>query len=339
MRLGRVYPDIAIPLEGFEGRGLRYRIRGALRPGQLILDDKPLKRQRRKYIARDNTGREVVLQLKPRLVDPVPTLRVDGKQLQLVAPLKWYEYLWAGLPLLLTVVGGAIGGGLGGAAAYQNVRLFRTDQRASRKYLDAAAISVAAVIAYLVLASSLVSILGQWVPAAFFAPPKFAPTAWARRTVAGMAVDAPFDFDRSPELAAQVPQQARDLTERLEAYVNHGPRSSFLVSVARTDYKPGVLVSLDGAAAGAVRGVAASVGDTNPQYSSHVTTISGFEGRRASYQYAGPRGRVHVEWVLAHGGQRLWQLQIVYVSDTSAADAERILNSVSISNSEMSAGE
>jgi hypothetical protein len=339
MRLSRVYPDIAIPLEGFEGRGLRYRIRGTLRPGQLILDDQPLKRQRRRYIARDNTGREVVLQLKPRVVDPVPTLKVDGKQLQLVAPLKWYEYLWASLPLLLTAVGGAIGGGIGGAAAYQNVRLFRTDQRTSRKYLDAAATSVAAVVAYVVLASSLVSILGHWAPAAFFAPPKFAPTAWARRTVAGMAVEAPFDFDRSPEIEEQVAQQVRDLTEGLETYVNHGPRRSFVVSVARTDYKPGVLVSLDGAAAGAVRSVAASVGDRNPQYSSHATMVSGFEGRRTSYQYAGPGGRVHAESVVARGGQKLWQLQIVYTHDASAADAERILNSVGISNAEVRAPE
>lgn len=49
--------------------------------------------------------------------------------------LRWLEYLWAGLPLLLILFGGAIGGFVGAVATSYNVRLFRSNASRARKYL------------------------------------------------------------------------------------------------------------------------------------------------------------------------------------------------------------
>lgn len=58
--------------------------------------------------------------------------------------LRWHEYLWAGLPLLLVLVGGAIGGLVGATAANYNVKLFRSDTPKVTKYVLTGLISLMA---------------------------------------------------------------------------------------------------------------------------------------------------------------------------------------------------
>ena len=47
----------------------------------------------------------------------------------------WYQYAWIGWPLILIVLGGAIGGGLGGAAAAINYKLFQKTQHPVLRYV------------------------------------------------------------------------------------------------------------------------------------------------------------------------------------------------------------
>jgi len=55
----------------------------------------------------------------------------------------------------MVAVGGAIGGGLGGAAAAINYKVFQKTQNAVLRYVWTGLISVAAVMLYLVIATAL----------------------------------------------------------------------------------------------------------------------------------------------------------------------------------------
>jgi hypothetical protein len=75
--------------------------------------------------------------------------------------LRWHERFWIGLPFGLVLVGGAVGGACGAAAAACNLRLMRGDRPAFQKYLLTALISLAAVIAYVALATLFSSLAGR----------------------------------------------------------------------------------------------------------------------------------------------------------------------------------
>ena len=105
---------------------------------------------------RANDGREVIAKWKPQLLD-VPQLDVGGQIIKVVEPLKWYQYIWSGLPILLVFVGGAIGAIIGIIAFGINSSLFRSSNNPIVKYVLTGLVSAVAVILYSVLASLIVS--------------------------------------------------------------------------------------------------------------------------------------------------------------------------------------
>lgn len=150
--------EIPIELQGFEERGLKYR--GSIwRGGGILLDGQRVKGRWGRYTLRDNQGRDVPLRVRRNGIDPIPKLEVAGKVIHLAPPLKWYEYVWAGLPLLLIHVGGALGGGIGAVALVRNVGVFRSDRTPAKKYVTTAAISLGAALAWVVSVSALYLLL------------------------------------------------------------------------------------------------------------------------------------------------------------------------------------
>jgi hypothetical protein len=78
--------------------------------------------------------------------------------------LRWHERFWAGLPFSLVLVGGAMGGACGAAAAAWNLRLMRGDRPLLQKYLLTGLVSFAALIAYIALARLFLSLAGRPSP-------------------------------------------------------------------------------------------------------------------------------------------------------------------------------
>jgi len=76
------------------------------------------------------------------------------------ANLKWYESLWALLPIGLMTVGGAIGGACGGAACAINMGLMQGLRRPIQKYALTGLVSLGSVAAYYVIAKGLIVSLG-----------------------------------------------------------------------------------------------------------------------------------------------------------------------------------
>ncbi|MFV0679674.1 ankyrin repeat domain-containing protein [Ottowia sp.] len=70
--------------------------------------------------------------------------------------LRWFEYVWAGWPLLLFTVGGALGGLCGGAAMGLNVKIFLSAKSTPQKYGLTLLVSLVAVLFYVVTITALV---------------------------------------------------------------------------------------------------------------------------------------------------------------------------------------
>ena len=74
--------------------------------------------------------------------------------------LTWYQIAWALLPVGLVGVGGALGGACGVAAAAVNLKVMQSARGSARKYLLCVVISVAAAVAWFVLATLVFSVIG-----------------------------------------------------------------------------------------------------------------------------------------------------------------------------------
>src|SRR5262245_28121658 len=154
--------DIPVSLRGFEGRNLFVRTPGALSNAQLFIDGTRAQKQGRSYNLRDNEGRQVEIKVKQNFFDPIPKLQIGNELVILAEPLKWYEYVWIALPLVLVALGGALGGATGGIAAYGNSRVFRSNQSTVAKYLICGFITAGSITMFLVLAGLLqLLILGR----------------------------------------------------------------------------------------------------------------------------------------------------------------------------------
>lgn len=147
--------EIPIGQDRFVGRGLAVRTAGLFTGPRLIIDGAEAKGRRRRYVVRDNSGREVTIRLRTSYVDPIPKVEVDAQVLELARRLRWHEYAWMGLPILLSLGGGALGALVGMSAVYSSARIFRSERSDVSKYGLTALISVAAVFVFLVLALSI----------------------------------------------------------------------------------------------------------------------------------------------------------------------------------------
>ena len=145
--------EIEITVPGFEGRNFKAIDRGIFKPLEIHLDGKKIDRKNFKYIVTDNQGTDVEIKFNHGfLVDMGSALTIKDKTIHLREPLKWYEYLFAGWPILMMFIGGAIGGGLGAAAASINIKIFRSRINIFLKYLLTFSISIIAFIIWTILA-------------------------------------------------------------------------------------------------------------------------------------------------------------------------------------------
>lgn len=145
-----------VRLPGFEGQEIVVEPAGFFAGPRLLVNGQPAQKGkgRGEMIVRRNDGKDVVFTFRNNFLD-VPGLLVDGKPLDLVEPLKWYEWAWNGLPLVMIFFGGALGGMLGVLAMSFNIKMFRSSQSTLLKYILTGAIGVGAFIVYFIIASLL----------------------------------------------------------------------------------------------------------------------------------------------------------------------------------------
>ncbi len=146
---------------GFENHDLDVQPSGFVRGPRLLLNGNPAPRGNRRYqyVLTQPGGSKTVVQLKPSMLDPVPKVFVDGEQIEVVEPLSVFQLIWSGLPLVMLLIGGAIGGLIGGGAYWTNVLVFRSEMSTAERYILTALISGIAVVFFLIVSAFLPGIL------------------------------------------------------------------------------------------------------------------------------------------------------------------------------------
>lgn len=151
--------NFPIQLEGFEGQDIQAQLKNFGRP-RLLVNNKPVSGGiRGKMILKRKDGTEVVAKWKNSLSLDMPILLIDGKELQFVEPLKWFEKIWCCIPFILIFIGGAIGGALGGVGTLANFAIFRSSMNPILKYIVTLLTSGAFILAFMLLAIAIRSSL------------------------------------------------------------------------------------------------------------------------------------------------------------------------------------
>jgi hypothetical protein len=150
-------------LEGFEGQNIEVKISFWSSP-KLLVNNQPAPKgsKRGEMLLQRNDGRQVIAKWKPRFLGlDVPQLIVDDKVIDIVEPLKWYQWVWIGLPIVLVFIGGALGALIGSIGAIINAKVFRTDINSVLKYIITGSVSIMAVVLYFIVAILLVVLINM----------------------------------------------------------------------------------------------------------------------------------------------------------------------------------
>jgi hypothetical protein len=142
--------NIAVSHPSFVKQQLAVRPAGWLSGPRVLLNSVTIKSSKGIYVVRNDAGAEVSVRLKSTFVDPIPTLTLDDEKVALARKLKWYEYVWIGIPILLIFTGGALGAGIGVFAFYSSSRIIRSDRSTTAKYILTGVISVCAFGAFVI---------------------------------------------------------------------------------------------------------------------------------------------------------------------------------------------
>ena len=141
-------------IEGFENQNIEAKVSFWSGP-KLLVNGEPASKgsKRGEMVLQRNDGKQVTARWKPQFLGlDVPQLLIEGKAINLVEPLKWYQWVWGGWPVLLLFAGGALGAMAGMIAVAINAKVFRAEMSEVLKYLVSGVVSVLAVIAYFIAA-------------------------------------------------------------------------------------------------------------------------------------------------------------------------------------------
>lgn len=118
----------------------------------------PLPERGRPFAIRLRDGTTCKLFVKGIGFDYLPKVIADGNEILLGRRLGWWEYGLGGLPILLVVAGGALGGLCGALAALVNFRILRLDQPLLVRAAAILSVTAVAILVYLILASLLLTL-------------------------------------------------------------------------------------------------------------------------------------------------------------------------------------
>ncbi len=144
-----IYP---VEVEGCEGQKIEVQYRFLI-GARLLVDGQPAPKGKMwgTWVLQRNDGRDVLAAWKPqRLGLDVPQLVVAGKVINVVRPLRIYELVWSGLPMILILMPDFLTGMVAGLfGLWANIQIFRTGLHPISKYIVALGISALALGAYI----------------------------------------------------------------------------------------------------------------------------------------------------------------------------------------------
>lgn len=314
--------ETTIDFPGFEGRRLVMRATGLFSSAKLFQDGQPAPKgpKRNQYTLHRNDGSQVVAQIKAiNPISPYPQLIIDGQNVPLGESLKWYQWIWAGLPLLLVVIGGGLGALFGFIGAFLNGRIFYSDRSQPVKFL------LTGVLSLLVAATF-------WVTSVKFL--QALPTLFP---------DKPQEFiSQSGEFSVMTPVQLQETVQTVDTpdggqidihlFSAEARNAAYMITYAT--YPEQAIAGLDPQflLANGRDGAVANAGGTLA--SDTEISLQGYPGRELRIEGASEQGQalvLHSRMYLVHS--RLYQVIVVVpAAQALTADMEGFLASFELLN-------
>lgn len=158
-------------------------------------------------------------------------------------------------------------------------------------------------------------------------PQKFEESAWDKRELLDLTLEAPFAFTEGSDLTSELPQDVKKALLSQKTMVANVHSKNFRSIVTLMEYKEGIPLSLDGA----VKQVAQTLGEKEPQFTVTPSTLDGLPARKLSYvSESTSKGPVKFEALIIQKEQRLYLVQVIYSHDNNKDDALRLTNSVHV---------
>ncbi|HGN9373026.1 TPA: hypothetical protein ACK11E_003065 [Citrobacter pasteurii] len=151
--------EIAIKHPRFQGKKLSVSTRTIFKNPSLLIDgieQKKMKGLKKRYLLEDDNGSPAIVEIKS-VIDPIPTIVIDGEKIPLAPPMAWYEYVLLCLPFLLIFIGGAIGGFVGLVGAMINASIIRGQGSVIARYGYALLVTIICYLVFFVMASVIAS--------------------------------------------------------------------------------------------------------------------------------------------------------------------------------------
>jgi len=120
---------------------------------KLYFNGRQIEKTEKKYYFTDKNGTRHNITLKPNLMDPIPKVLFNEEEIKVSEPLKWFEYVWMGIPILLAFSGGLLGALFGVLAIKINSDVFRSDKNNLIKYGFTLIINVIITLAFFIIAA------------------------------------------------------------------------------------------------------------------------------------------------------------------------------------------
>lgn len=152
--------ELSIKHPRFQGKKLSVSTRTVFKNPSLLVDgieQKKMKGLKRRYLLEDDNGSQAIVEVKS-VIDPIPTIVIDGENISLAPPMTWYEYVLSYLPLLL-LIGGMIGAVVGVVGATINASIIRGHGSTLARYGYALLVTLICYLVYIVMATLFILLL------------------------------------------------------------------------------------------------------------------------------------------------------------------------------------
>ena len=155
----------AILIPGFEDHQVILKPASFSR-AKILFDGKVVQKEKdsKNFQVTSNEGFIAKIEMRPSILDPLPKVWVDAEKLDIAPPIKWYQWIWIFVPLVvLLVLGTIVGAVFGIPAVLINIQVFRSRMSPILRYVVSVLITILAVTLYMVTATYLSTVIVDFI--------------------------------------------------------------------------------------------------------------------------------------------------------------------------------
>ena len=152
-----------VNIPGCENKKVEVQVAGFITPIKIFVNGEQSRpgKKRNELIINGKNGKPVSVFVQSAFFDTVPRLRVGGQTINVAPPLKWHQYVWSGVPLILVLYGGMLGAILALIGFIFNIRLARSNLSPLLRFAAIGGVTILVWAIYFVLAAFITATFGE----------------------------------------------------------------------------------------------------------------------------------------------------------------------------------